>query len=272
MIAFSLDKVACAYEQRSVLSGISFEVNAGEIVALIGPNGVGKTTLLRTMARLMHPVTGKIYLLGQDLWRPSQREIARKLAYASQSGDDAWDATVEQTVALGRAPHRGWFLPLNERDQEVVYKSLEQVGITAMRDRIATRLSGGEKQRMNLARVLAQEASVLLLDEPTTHLDLKYQTEILNLVQRLAHQEGLTVIVSLHDLNQAAMVADRVVLLHKGEINAIGTPAEVMTQERLSTVYGVPILVAKHPSLAVPVILPNVQLVDSAMKGAHNDA
>lgn len=272
MIAFSLDKVACAYEQWSVLSDISFEVNAGEIVALIGPNGVGKTTLLRTMARLMDPVAGKIYLLGQDLRRHSQREIARKLAYASQSGDDAWEATVEQTVALGRAPHRGWFLPLNERDQEVVYKSLEQVGITAMRDRIATRLSGGEKQRMNLARVLAQEASVLLLDEPTAHLDLKYQTEILNLVQRLAHQEGLTVIVSLHDLNQAAMVADRVVLLHKGEINAIGTPAEVMTQERLSTVYGVPILVAKHPSLAVPVILPNVQLVDSAMKGAHNDA
>ncbi|MEN6392257.1 MAG: ABC transporter ATP-binding protein [Anaerolineaceae bacterium] len=261
MTTFAINQISCAYYQLPVLNQISFEVHTGEILALIGPNGVGKTTLLRTMARLMRPVEGKVILMDRDLWQISLRDTARSLAFATQTGSDTWDATVEQIVALGRAPHRGWFMPLTERDLQVVEKAIEQVGLKARRERISSELSGGEQQRMNLARVLAQEPSVLLLDEPTAHLDLKYQTEILNLIHKLAHRDGLTVIISLHDLNLAAIYADRVVLLNDGGIDAIGTPAEVMTSERLTSVYGVPILIAKHPSRDIPFILPDVQLM-----------
>jgi len=264
MTTFAIDQISCAYYQLPVLSHISFEVHAGEILALIGPNGVGKTTLLRTMARLMRPVAGKVILMDRDLWETSLRDTAKSLAFATQAGSDTWDATVEKIVALGRAPHRGWFMPLTERDRQIVKKAVEQVGLKDLHERISSELSGGEQQRMNLARVLAQEPSVLLLDEPTAHLDMKYQTEILHLIHKLAHRDGLTVVISLHDLNLAAIYADRVVLLNDGGIDAIGTPAEVMTSQRLTSVYGVPILVTRHPSRDIPFILPDIQLMEEA--------
>ena len=150
---------------------------------------------MRTMARLMRPV-GKVILMDRDLWETSLRDTAKSLAFATQAGSDTWDATVEKIVALGRAPHRGWFMPLTERDRQIVKKAVEQVGLKDLHERISSELSGGEQQRMNLARVLAQEPSVLLLDEPTAHLDMKYQTEILHLIHKLAHRDGLTVVIS----------------------------------------------------------------------------
>lgn len=255
-----LVNVTCAYNREPVVRHISLQAHPGEVLALIGPNGVGKSTLLRTMARLMRPMDGSVILVNRDLWQTSAREIAKQLAFAAQSNDVTWAATVEQVVALGRAPHRGWFLPLTAHDRQIVRKAIELVGLEHLRDRISTKLSGGEQQRMVLARVLAQEPSILLLDEPTSHLDLKYQTDILSLIRRLAHQEGLTVIVSLHDLNLAAIYADRVALLSDGELAVAGTPTEVMTSDWLSQVYGVPILVMKHPLRDIPFILPNIDL------------
>jgi iron complex transport system ATP-binding protein len=263
MTNFALKQISCTYHHLPVVKQISFEVHPGEILALIGPNGVGKTTLLRAMARLMRPAEGKVILAGKNLWQTSTRDTARRLAFASQVGDGSWDATVEQVVALGRAPHRGWFMPLTEQDRKVVQRAIKQVELEEIRERISTELSGGEQQRVILARVLAQEPSILLLDEPTAHLDLKYQTEILSLIHRLAHRDGLAVVISLHDLNLAAIYADRLALLSRGAVDALGTPKEVMTAERLSRVYGVPILVMKHPLRDIPFILPDVELMEN---------
>lgn len=267
MTSLELYDIACAYDSHPIFSQISFHAHPGEVLALIGPNGVGKSTLLRAVARLMRPAHGNVILAERDIWQTSARDTARQLAFAPQTNADSWAATVEQVVALGRAPHRGWLLPLTAHDNLVTRRALELVGLEHLRDRISTQLSGGEQQRMVLARVLAQEPTVLLLDEPTSHLDLKYQTDILSLVRRLAHQKGLTVIISLHDLNLAAIYADRVALLSNGTLAAIGTPAEVLTSERLSQVYNVPILVIKHPLRDTPFVLPDIETMEKNENG-----
>ena len=177
---------------------------------------------------------------------------------APQANGSSWPVTVEQAVALGRAPHRGWLLPFTAKDKAAIRRALEQTGLGNLRERLVTELSGGEKQRVVLARVLAQEPQVLLLDEPTSHLDLKYQSEILGLVQRLAHQQWLTVVISLHDLNLAALYADRLALLGAGQLLAVGPPAEVLTAERLTQVYEVPIVVTRHPLYSTPLVMPAI--------------
>jgi len=251
--------LTCAYDGHPVLEDLCMEAHPGEVLALIGPNGVGKSTLLRAMARLLHPRQGKVLLAGRDLWRTAQRDIARQLTLAPQANGGQGLITVEQAVALGRAPHRGWLLPLTAHDRVATDRALEQAGLRSLRDRRVAELSGGEQQRVVLARVLAQDPQVLLLDEPTSHLDLKYQSGILGLVHRLAHKDGLTVVISLHDLNLAALYADRLALLCEGRLLAVGPPAEVLTPERLTQVYGVPIVVTQHPLYGTPLVMPVVE-------------
>lgn len=248
--------LTCAYDERNVLECLCLEARPGEVLGLIGPNGVGKSTLMRTMARLLRPRQGRVMLADQSLWDTSPKRIAQQLALAPQTNGTSWPVTVEQAVSLGRAPHRGWLMPLSKDDRQAVEEALEQTGLVHLRERRMTELSGGEKRRVVLARVLAQEPRVLLLDEPTSHLDLKYQSEILGLVQNLAHQDKLTVIVSLHDLNLAALYADRLALLSKGQLVAIGAPSEVLTTEQLSEVYDVPIVVTQHPLYSTPLVMP----------------
>jgi iron complex transport system ATP-binding protein len=256
MKILEMQNLTCAYNGRPVLEDLCLEAHPGQVLALIGPNGVGKSTLLRAMARLLVPRRGRVLLAGRDLWRSAARDIARQVALAAQVSGAQWPVTVEQAVALGRAPHRGWLLPLTGQDRMATDRALEQAGLTSLRDRKVTQLSGGEQQRVILARVLAQEPQVLLLDEPTSHLDLKYQSGILGLVHQLAHQDGLTVVISLHDLNLAALYADRLALLSTGQLLAIGAPGEVLTPERLTQVYGVPILVTQHPLYGTPMVTP----------------
>ncbi len=267
MAILEMHDITCAYGENAVVHQLSLEAHPGEVLGLIGPNGVGKSTLLRTMARLLRPAHGKVMLAGGDLWHTSPREVARKLAFAPQASGEHWSATVEEIIALGRAPHRGWFLPLTVQDNIAAERALNMVGLEHLRDRVATELSGGEQQRVVLARVLAQEPTVLLLDEPTSHLDLKYQSGILGLVRRLAHRDGLTVVVSLHDLNLAAIYADRLALLSEGQLVAVGTPGEVLTSERLTEVYGVPVIVMKHPLWNTPFVMPDVDLTEAGANG-----
>ena len=248
--------LTCAYDGQHVLEDLRLAVQPGEVLALIGPNGVGKTTLLRAMARLLRPRHGAVLLAGQDLWRMTPRSVARRLALAPQVDGTTWPLTVEQAVALGRAPHRGWLLPLTADDHAAVERALRQTGLLALRERRVTELSGGEQRRVILARVLAQEPEVLLLDEPTAYLDLKYQTEILELIRRLAHRDGLAVVLSLHDLNLAALYADRLALLGHGRLLAVGSPGEVLTAERLTRVYDVPVVVTRHPLYDIPLVMP----------------
>jgi iron complex transport system ATP-binding protein len=250
--------LTCAYGGRPVLADLFLAAHPGEVLALIGPNGAGKTTLLRAMARLLHPRHGTVLLAGQNLWRTAPRSVARHLALAPQVNGATWPLTVEQAVTLGRAPHRGWLLPLCAEDHVAVERALQQMKLALLREQRVTELSGGEQRRVILARVLAQKPQVLLLDEPTAYLDLKYQTEIMELVGGLAHRDGLTVVASLHDLNLAALYADRLALLSEGRLLAVGSPAEVLTPERLTQVYGVPVVVTRHPLYGTPLVVPMV--------------
>jgi len=254
--------LTCAYDDRIVLEGLSLAAQPGEVLGLIGPNGVGKTTLLRALARLLRPREGVVLLGDRDLWRIAPRSVARALSLAPQSNPN-WPLTVEQVVALGRAPHRGWLLPLSARDREAIERALERTGLVALRDRLVTELSGGEQKRVVLARALGQEPGVLLLDEPTAHLDLKYQIGILELVQRLAHQDRLTVVVTMHDLNLAALYADRLALLVDGRLLARGAPEAVLTATNLTEAYGVPVIVSEHPLYGTPLVTP---LLDGDLK------
>jgi iron complex transport system ATP-binding protein len=251
--------LTCAYNGQPVLSDLSLIVHPGQVLALIGPNGAGKTTLLRAMARLLRPRKGMLLLGDQQVWQLSPRAVARRLALAPQSNSDTWPLTVEQVVALGRAPHRGWFLPFSTKDREVVQQAMRRTGLEHLRQRLVTQLSGGEQRRVLLARTLAQEPAILLLDEPTTHLDLKYQTEILELVRQLAHRDGLAVVITLHDLNQAALCADRLALLAEGRLLAVGEAEEVLVPSYLARAYGVPVVVTRHPLYGTPMVTPVVR-------------
>ncbi|MBM3222667.1 MAG: ABC transporter ATP-binding protein [Candidatus Tectomicrobia bacterium] len=256
MNRLSAQHLTCAYSKHTVLHDLSLAVQAGEVLALLGPNGAGKTTLLRTLARLLRPRAGNVLLAGDDIWRLRPRTAAQRLALAPQSESMTTPVTIEQAVALGRAPHRGWLLPYTARDRQVIEQALEQTGLQALRHRFITELSGGEQRRVILARALAQEPHVLLLDEPTTHLDLRYQAELLALIQRLAQQDGIAIVVTLHDLNHAALCATSVALLARGTLVALGSPADVLTPERLSQVYGVTVVVTPHPVYGTPMVAP----------------
>ncbi|MEI8307224.1 MAG: ABC transporter ATP-binding protein [Chloroflexales bacterium] len=240
---------------RAILDHVQLQVQPGEVLALIGPNGAGKTTLLRALARLLRPLGGTVSLDGRDVWRMRPRPVARHMALAPQ-GAELWPLTVEQFVGLGRAPHRGWLMPLGSDDHAAVQAALERTGMTILRERPVTELSGGEQRRAILARALAQGPRVLLLDEPTAALDLKYQVAILGLARRMAHNDGLSVVITLHDLNQAAGVADRMALLSNGRVLAVGTPDEVLTAELIGATYGVPVSVCRHPLDGTPLITP----------------
>ncbi|HSH79689.1 MAG TPA: ABC transporter ATP-binding protein [Herpetosiphonaceae bacterium] len=255
--------ITCGYRGRSVLTDLCLHVERGKVLALIGPNGAGKTTLLRTLGRLLRPERGSMLLDGVDLWRLAPRAVARRLALAPQMHGGSWQLTVEQTVGLGRAPHRGWLLPLSTQDREAVNRAMRRMDVDQFRERMMHELSGGEQRRVILARALAQAADILLLDEPTAYLDLRYQMEILQLARGMARDDGRAVVITLHDLNHAAMCADRVALLAGGQLQLAGTPEEVLTPARIEHAYGVPVVVTPNPIDGTPLVTPVAGLASS---------
>ena len=239
-----------------VLRRLSLEIGDGDIVALVGPNGSGKSTLLRALGRVLKPRRGTVYLDGRAMREWPTREVARKLALLPQGPTLAADLSVHELVWLGRSPHQGLLgLPTRE-DHEAVRWAIEETGITALAGRRLSELSGGERQRVWVAMALAQQPQVLLLDEPTTFLDLNHQLELLDLIRYLNREHGLTVVMVLHDLNQAARYAKRVVVLKEGEIYADGPPAEVLTPETLRNVFGVEGQVLPGPEGIELIIVP----------------
>ena len=253
------EKLDCGYTRGTVLEDIGLHIYGGSILGLIGPNGAGKSTLLNTLARMIKPKKGKVLLAGKDLWRISPKEVASSMAFTPQDGENTLPLTVQQFVQLGRAPHRGWLMPLTLHDKQIIGESLEKTGLAELKERTISELSGGEQQRAALARVLAQEPKVLLLDEPTSHLDIKYQTEILDMVADLAHDQGIAIIISIHDLNTAALYSHSLALIGKGGIVAYGTPEEVLQEEILSLVYGTPVIVRPHPFFDTPMVMPGTK-------------
>lgn len=225
------------YRRERVVHGVSVQLRPGAVTALIGPNGSGKSTVLRALARLHRAESGTVRVGESELHALSAKDFARTVAMLSQSRPHPSGLEVRDVVAFGRHPHRGRFSGMRAADHAAVDAAMELTGLAAMADRAVDELSGGELQRVWLATCLAQETGVLLLDEPTNHLDLRYQIETLDLVRDLA-ERGTALGVVLHDLSHAAAVADEVVLLSRGRVHASGTPAEVLTAENLSEVYG----------------------------------
>jgi iron complex transport system ATP-binding protein len=247
-----------AYGGPPVLHDLSLTVARGEVLGLIGPNGAGKTTLLRALAGLLPPGEGGAVLIGRDdVFALSSRERAQRIGLVPQIEAHVWPVSVEHLVRLGRAAHRGWLMPFNQDDLHAVEEALERTALIELRQRPVTTLSGGERQRALIARALAQKPLALLLDEPTAHLDLRYQANILWLVRDLAHgPTQIAAVVSLHDLNQAALFTDRLVLIDEGRIIASGPPGQVLTAETLSASYGVPVVVGRHPVHGTPLVAP----------------
>ncbi|NKY59054.1 ABC transporter ATP-binding protein [Nocardia flavorosea] len=218
-----------------VVDGVTVTPEPGETVGLLGPNGSGKSSLLHLLNGVVRPTAGVVTLDGDDLSAMRRRDIARAVAVVGQHADTDLDITVGDVVRLGRIPHRTTFGGDPVADDAAVASALEHTGLTAKANRLWHRLSGGEKQRAQIARALAQEPRELLLDEPTNHLDIHHQLELLALVTRLP----VTSVIALHDLNLAAMFCDSVVVLHAGRVVAGGTPAEVLTSELIAQVYNV---------------------------------
>jgi iron complex transport system ATP-binding protein len=246
--------LSCGYRGRAVFAGVSLSVRPGELLAILGRNGAGKSTLLKALARILRPIGGSVTLDGKDIWSCPRSTVARAVAFTPQVVAPDWPFTVHEFVALGRAPHRGWLRPLTASDQKVIAAALDLLGLSESRDRPVTELSGGEWQRVRLARALAQEARVLLLDEPTAHLDPRFQLDLLSAVRGLVRDQNLAVVMTLHDLNLVGPWADRVALLADGGVYLEGPPDVVLTGQALATAYGIRLAVAPHPVTGVPVV------------------
>ncbi|AZZ53989.1 ABC transporter ATP-binding protein [Rathayibacter festucae] len=233
------------FGRRTVVDGVSVRLEPGRVTALVGPNGSGKSTLLRALARLHAPSGGAVVLAGD---RPatalSSRDFAREVTLFAQSRTAPQGLSVREVVAFGRHPHRRAFAGPSARDREAVEQAMATTGVLSMAERAAGELSGGELQRVWLAACLAQETGVVLLDEPTNHLDLRYQVETLDLIRDLAEVHGAAVGVVLHDLDHAARVADRLLLLSDGRVLAEGDPLAVLTAEHIEAAYGLRVEVA----------------------------
>lgn len=246
--------------KRLVLDGVSVSVKPGEFVALIGPNGSGKSSLIRSLSRTLRPKGGVVSLDGDDLYGAvSARAAALRVGVVPQETSVAFEFTVREIVAMGRAPHQKMFSIGGESpaDSAAIDKALQRADIDlAFSDRLISSLSGGERQRVLIARALAQEAEILLLDEPTASLDIRHETDLLSWLRNLAAQEGRAVLAALHDLNLAGAYADRVVVLKSGRVYAVGTPSEILTKETIAAVYGVDAWVGSHPVSGRPYYLP----------------
>ena len=230
------------------LRDASLQVGAGEFVGLIGPNGSGKTSLLRCAYRFSKPEQGEVHLDHQNVWKQSSRWCAQRIAVVLQEFPDAFGLRVDEVVAMGRTPHKGLFDSDTLHDRQLIQQALESVGLLGFEDHAFATLSGGEKQRVILARALAQQPQLLILDEPTNHLDPRYQLELLRLVKRL----NIGTLASIHDLNLAAAFCDRLYVIDHGRIVASGTPHEVLTAELLRDVFGVDALIDTHPLSGYP--------------------
>ncbi len=235
------------YDTKTVVHDFDFEVRPGEIVSLIGPNGSGKSTVLKAISRLLRCSCGTVHLDGHDIYRLPTREVAKKLSVLSQVHNTPPDFTVRELVSYGRIPHQKWYETLNQEDRDIVEWAIAQTRLEQFAERTVNSLSGGERQRAWIALALAQHPQVLLLDEPTTFLDICHQIELLELVKRLNASLGLTVVMVLHDMNHAAAYSHRLVVINHGRKIAEGAPVEVLTPKLLTEVYNVQAEIALHP-------------------------
>jgi len=251
----SLDGIEYAPNHKRILQSVSFDVWPGQCVGILGPNGTGKSTLLRIIAGVLQPSGGTVWLNGRNLQQWSVRERAQQLAFVPQHTNLTFPFRAREVVLMGRTPFLQRWQKERPEDWRIVDEAMTLTDTTHLAERDATTLSGGEMQRVALARALAQQPSFLLLDEPTTNLDLRHQVEILDVITRLA-RTGVTILAAFHDLNLAATYCSTMILLKNGEVYASGPPLTVLTPQTLGTVFSVEVFLGTNPATGAPYVIP----------------
>jgi iron complex transport system ATP-binding protein len=247
-----VNSVSFRYHEDWVLQDVSFRVEKGEFVGVIGPNGSGKTTLLKVLYRLLSPQKGEILFELVPMKRMDRIDIAKRIAVVAQETHLLFPFSVLETVLMGRSPHLGHLMFESEKDLEITRKAMEWTKMLSFSERSMDELSGGERKRVFIARALAQEPEVILLDEPTTNLDIHHQMDFLDLILTLNRERGLTIVMASHDMNIASEFCDRLILLQEGRIYKMGTPEEVITEENIEKVYGCEVWVDQNPFSGMP--------------------
>ncbi len=269
-VPLSSEGLCAGYDRREVLRNISFDLHPGEFVGIIGPNGCGKSTLIKALTGILRPTGGRVLVQGQPLKELSVREVARRMAVVPQHEQVAFGFSCRDVVMMGRAAYTGMMGHYTHKDKQAAQAAMERMSVWEFRDRPVQQLSGGERQRVGLARALAQQCDLLLLDEPTSHLDISHQIGLLSEIQSLRNENGHTVVAVLHEINMAAEFCDRILVMHKGSIVADGSPAEVINPRMLKRVFALDALVRMNPVTGRPHILPRgLPVVDTASDGAR---
>ncbi|SFD96144.1 iron complex transport system ATP-binding protein [Paenibacillus catalpae] len=264
MIRLATSNLDIAYDDRLIVQNLNIAIPQGKITALVGSNGSGKSTILKTMARLMHPSSGSVLLDGRSIHKQSTKEVAKQLAILPQNPTAPDGLTVAELVSYGRFPYQKGFGSLTKEDRRIIQWAIEATGMGEFSDRPVDQLSGGQRQRAWIAMALAQETDILFLDEPTTFLDMAHQLEVLHLLQKLNELNNRTVVMVVHDLNHASRYAHHMVAIKKGTVVGEGTPAEVMTPDILREVFNIEADIVPDPRTGVPLCLPYALAGESA--------
>jgi len=238
-----INGVSFSYSSVPVLKDITYEAEGARFISILGPNGVGKSTLIHCINKILSPTGGSVFIDGEDVKEITIKELAKKIGYVPYSSNDTFPLTVVDTVLMGRHPHSKW--KSLDNDLDIVYDTLKMLGISHLAMRPFNELSAGQHQKVMLARGLVQEPQILLLDEPTSNLDIRHQLDVTKMLKRLSEEKQILIIMISHDINIAAKYADEVIMMHDGTIYAVGTPNDVITAENLRTVYGVESLVVE---------------------------
>ena len=250
------DQLTLAYGKKIIAESLNVTIPDGHFTAIIGPNGCGKSTLLRTLSRLMTPASGHVYLDGEQIQRYASKDVARRIGLLAQNATTPGDITVQELVARGRYPHQPMFTRWRKEDDEAVNQAMRATGITDLAQQSVDTLSGGQRQRAWIAMVLAQETAIMLLDEPTTWLDISHQIDLLELLSELNRTQGYTLAAVLHDLNQACRYATHLIALRDGEIVAQGAPKEIVTPDLIAQIYGMRCMIIDDPVAGTPLVVP----------------
>ncbi|MBL0385355.1 ABC transporter ATP-binding protein [Tumebacillus sp. ITR2] len=261
--------LSISYGKTRIVEGMNLEIPEGKITVFIGSNGSGKSTLLRSMARLLNPESGAILLDGHSIQKMPTKQVAAKLSILPQGPVAPEGLTVRQLVKQGRYPHQSWLQQWSEEDERMVQSALEATGIAQLADQAVDALSGGQRQRAWIAMSLAQGTEILLLDEPTTYLDMTHQIEVLDILQELNENEGRTVVMVLHDLNLSCRYADHIVAIKKGSVYAEGSPEDIITPELVRDVFNMESTIIRDPLYGTPMCVPFSRTLKADCRGGH---